>query len=1083
MANNEKIDELISEKAFEQLDRLLKGLDIATNKFSELSVEAVKANSNIGSSKNMAEFAKNAKEAADAIDKVSKAQEEVTKKNNEAVKAERAIIDTVKAKLVSTQEETKLLNQLSGTLEQNIRANIRLKLEIKALKEEQDKLSKSAAGSVQAKQALLNKSVDLSKRELELKSALQENNLEIRRQTKEFNSAETSYNAVSSRLDQLRGAFKSLTEEERNNADVGGVILGSIKEYDKQLKALDKSMGVNNRNVGDYAIATENLKKSLIDIIPGARGVNSAIETGQGIFQSAKTIILEYVKGSESAKVATEGLSTAQKAAFVSSELLSKGLAILRLALISTGIGAMVVLLGSLIAYLTQTQEGIDRVTSVTRPLQAIFKNMVIVLGDLGKRLFDAFSNPQKLLKDLGDLLVSQVINRFKALGVVLEGLINFDLNKVSDGLFQAATGVENLTGKIQNAASASSKFLSDSIKQGQEIDRLTKEVEANEIRSINAVAKLTEEFKAQNYIAEDISKTTSEREKAALRTVKIQQDINKITRDQFNNEIELRTRIAALNGNQRSDQKELADLEKQRREKAASALEAETTQNNKLNQIRKQGAEESRKALDARINYEKQSYDILAGIALETVNDDKINQQTRIDNLELYLQYAEKSLIKERDLALNADNITAIQRRAIQEKFIEDKRKLDQKGLEESLKIFEQSYNEEQKQRADANKKSLNDLAIRRDEALALVVGEEKTLAKQKEDAAEKEFQIHQTYNRLIIEEEIKQTERLIEQAKLRGENVSDQEAKIAALKLKLAKDVTAGEEKELLTREERQKRFNEFVTESAFEVADIVSSLVNSAAQSRLDALDRESEKIQKNYDFEREQIEESLISEEEKNVKLAQLDEDRVAQEEAIEQRKREIQNQQARFAKAIAIAEIGYRTASAIMGVWNDVPKFDFGISAGILTGIVSALGAAQIATVLATPIPGYYTGIESSPEGLAYVGERGREGRINPDGSLEITPSKSTLTYLEKGTQIIPHNELNMMLANAGIDPIIPNVSIDISKLEDAITQGSNRTIKAIKSNRGKSLNITKGGWKETNRKIDKFNNYIRRNIN
>lgn len=1150
MANNEKIDELISPKALEQFDKLLTSLDIGSDKMASLVTEADKFNKAISGSKSLSEFAENTKKANAEIEKTqkqlektrldeirlqqarekafddyekklqkqlateAKAEAALAKKNkvvqseivlevdkavkidasttainkqneatNKAASEAAAYVSNNQKVVSSVEKSTVAYSDAEKELLRNIKTSFELSVAISEITNQQ-KINKTSFDNGKISADKYTESNSILQLELNaLKTSQQELNLEIRRQSKEINSAESSYNSISSKLDSLRAAYKNLTQEERDNIEVGGTIIDTIKEYDKQLKALDKSMGVNNRNVGDYAIATENLKNSLLDLIPGANGVNEAFEKGQSIFNSLKTILSEYIAGSAAASASTNTLSGSQKAAFISSELLSKGMRILRLALISTGIGAIVVLLGSLITYLTQTQEGIDKVTAVTRPLQAIFKNMITVLGDLGKKLFDAFSNPKQLLKDLGDLLISQVINRFKALGVILDGLINFDLNKVSDGLFQAATGVENLTGKIQNAASATGKFLSDSIKQGQEIDRLTKQIEQSEINTISSVAKLSEEFKKQNDVAEDITKTFSERASAAKKSIDIQKQINNLQNKQLNDEITLKNKIEDLNGRTRSGDKEIAELEKKRTDLARTALEAETTQRNKLNQINKQAAEEARKALDARIGYEKQSYDILAGIALETVNDDKVNQQTRIENLELYLQYAEKSLIKERDLALNADNITAIQRKTIQAKFIEDKRKLDQKGLEESLKIFEQSYTAEQKARSDANKKAINDLTIQRDEELALVVGTGKTLSQQKENSAEKELEINRFYNRLIIEEEIKQTELLIEQAKLRGENVSDQEARIAALKLKLSKETTEAQIKDADKLEERQKRFNEFAKESAFEVADIIGSLVNSAAQSRLDALDKEAEKIQSNYDFEKEQIEESLISEEEKNVKLAQLDADRAAQEEQIEQRKREIQVSQARFAKAMAIAEIAYNTGAAIMGIWAQVPKFDFGISAGILTGVVSALGAAQIATVLATPVPGYYTGVESSPEGLAYVGERGREGRINPDGSFELTPSKSTLTYLEKGTQIIPHNELNMMLANANIDPVSPSMTMDFSRLEEAINKGSKQTIKAIKSNKSTGTVITKSGWRQTQKKNAGWTKYIGRNIN
>jgi len=48
--------------------------------------------------------------------------------------------------------------------------------------------------------------------------------------------------------------------------------------------------------------------------------------------------------------------------------------------------------------------------------------------------------------------------------------------------------------------------------------------------------------------------------------------------------------------------------------------------------------------------------------------------------------------------------------------------------------------------------------------------------------------------------------------------------------------------------------------------------------------------------------------------------------------------------------LAYAQIAIDTSRAVMGIWAEVPKFDFGISAGALTAMVIALGSAQAALV-------------------------------------------------------------------------------------------------------------------------------------
>jgi TP901 family phage tail tape measure protein len=80
--------------------------------------------------------------------------------------------------------------------------------------------------------------------------------------------------------------------------------------------------------------------------------------------------------------------------------------------------------------------------------------------------------------------------------------------------------------------------------------------------------------------------------------------------------------------------------------------------------------------------------------------------------------------------------------------------------------------------------------------------------------------------------------------------------------------------------------------------------------------------------------------------------------------LEKKKADIEYRQAKRQKVVAAMNILTSTAQAIMGIWAQVPKFDFGVSAGVLTGVVGALGALQLATVMKTPLParGYEEGL-------------------------------------------------------------------------------------------------------------------------
>ena len=89
--------------------------------------------------------------------------------------------------------------------------------------------------------------------------------------------------------------------------------------------------------------------------------------------------------------------------------------------------------------------------------------------------------------------------------------------------------------------------------------------------------------------------------------------------------------------------------------------------------------------------------------------------------------------------------------------------------------------------------------------------------------------------------------------------------------------------------------------------------------------------------------------LISAKEYNNEKVRLDEE-LAKKEALIARK------QAILDRAMALFNIGVNTASAIMKIWAETPKADFGVMTGVLTALASAAGAAQVAAVLAQPLP-------------------------------------------------------------------------------------------------------------------------------
>ena len=143
---------------------------------------------------------------------------------------------------------------------------------------------------------------------------------------------------------------------------------------------------------------------------------------------------------------------------------------------------------------------------------------------------------------------------------------------------------------------------------------------------------------------------------------------------------------------------------------------------------------------------------------------------------------------------------------------------------------------------------------------------------------------------------------------------------------------------------------------------------------------------------------QLAAGLISQKKYDKAVAKLDEELAAKEAeiAVEQAKRE---------KALSIFQIAVNTAAAIMKIWAEVPKADFGVSTGILTALAAAAGAAQIAAVASQPLPKAAKGglVEgaSHEQGGVLVNMEGGERIVAQDPTRAFPELLNLISYIGK----------------------------------------------------------------------------------
>lgn len=152
------------------------------------------------------------------------------------------------------------------------------------------------------------------------------------------------------------------------------------------------------------------------DLKQGAKEAKQAVQD----FDDATTSALDQVTGlfGASMKEINTTLSTVRGGfmTFSSSlsksvqgaSLFSKAMGVVKVALASTGIGALVVALGSLVAYFTKSQEGANILGKVMGQVGQAFKTVTDYAIKLGEKIVNAFKNPAQAARNFWKILTNK---------------------------------------------------------------------------------------------------------------------------------------------------------------------------------------------------------------------------------------------------------------------------------------------------------------------------------------------------------------------------------------------------------------------------------------------------------------------------------------------------------------------------------------------------------------------------------------------------------------------------------------------------------------------------------------------------
>jgi hypothetical protein len=191
---------------------------------------------------------------------------------------------------------------------------------------------------------------------------------------------------------------------------------------------------------------------------------------------------------------------------------------LLKTAIAATGIGLLLLAFTALVAYFQKTDDGAKKLDGIMRGIGATIDILTNLLFKAGEALIKTFSNPKQALMDLGNFLVNNIINRFKAFAVILDGIINLDFKKVADGTIQLGTGVTDATSKMDGLVESTKKLgteIGNAVKEGMDLAEMLDAIDDQ--RRETELASAQNEKLINRLLLQSKNRTTSDAERIAL--------------------------------------------------------------------------------------------------------------------------------------------------------------------------------------------------------------------------------------------------------------------------------------------------------------------------------------------------------------------------------------------------------------------------------------------------------------------------------------------------------------------------------------------------------------------------------------
>lgn len=637
-----------------------------------------------------------------------------------------------------------------------------------------------------------------------------------------------------------------------------------------------------------------------------------------------------------------------------------------------------------------------------------MYNKSIVVRGAV-----NSIVNSFKTMWEIAKFILSQIVDSFKAMGTVIEGVVTLDWDKVKqgwgDGMKALAGNVETMARNIaSNTAQAFNNTLND------EMQEVSIDLNAN----LNTVNSSGNAPGSGNNGTGGLSGAGKDKD---------DKDAEKRAKEELKRLHELEeSRISVM---AEGHEKELAMI----RLKFKKKLDEIKGNSETENALRIQLAEQCQQEI---AECERKYQTELAKINLEN----RLAAVEKGSREELDLKLAQ--LEAERAAEIKAAERTGADVNLINAKFNKERQAMEEEYADTLATKTEERYSREQSARDSAMIGEINVLKSRMAEELKLAAGNSAKQAEIKERYEAAEAEITGRYAQQSARAAVAMLEEILNTENLSAEERAKYEADLARAKADLETamadaaiaQIERVNDADAKASEKRRANAQQWLQVAA-DSLNTISELVATVYDAKITKIEEEQEANTASGEAEQERIselvEKKVITEEEGEARKRAAEAATAKKNEELEKKKQQLKHKQAVWDKANAVAQAGIATALAIMNALQMQP-FPVGIA---MAAIAGAMGAVQIATILATPIPKYAKGTDRHKGGPAIVGDGGVPELVIFGGKSWITPDKPTLVDMPAGAMVVPNIDgvddgtpglLPVYGTNGGNTPVIVN---------------------------------------------------------